>query len=111
MYDEVDCIVANERKLEIVGAGVSKLAGVQYVCDQHRIHREEVVAIGSGVDDLPMIEWAGVGVAMGNAHEDVRAAADWITRSNDDLGVSYMIKEQFRKQYRIEFLKENNMLK
>ncbi|MBS4210709.1 Cof-type HAD-IIB family hydrolase [Bacillus sp. FJAT-50079] len=111
MYDEVDCIVADERKLDIVGSGVSKLAGVQYVCDQLHINREEVVAIGSGVDDLPLIEWAGVGVAMGNAPEEIRLAADWITRSNDDQGVSYMIKEQFRKQYRIEFLRRNNMLK
>ncbi|MGD6887818.1 HAD hydrolase family protein, partial [Staphylococcus shinii] len=43
-------------------------------------------------------------VAMGNAPKEVKLAADWITRTNDENGVAYMIKEHFRKQQRIAFL-------
>ena len=51
------------------------------------------MAIGDGMNDLTMIEVAGVGVAMANAHPLVRAAADRITRSNDEDGVAWVISE------------------
>ena len=51
------------------------------------------MAIGDGMNDLTMIEAAGVGVAMANAHPLVRAAADRITRSNDEDGVAWVISE------------------
>jgi Cof subfamily protein (haloacid dehalogenase superfamily) len=111
MFHDVDCIENDGSKLEIVPAGVSKLKGLLYVCDQLNIHREEVVVIGSGYDDLPLLEWAGLGVAMGNASTKLKRTADWITRSNNQNGVSYMVKEHFRKQPPIEFLKKMNLIK
>ncbi|MBS4193540.1 Cof-type HAD-IIB family hydrolase [Lederbergia citri] len=111
MYDEVVCIETENRRLDIVAAGVSKLDGVKYLCNQHFIKREEVVAIGAGMDDLPLVQWAGLGVAMGNAPYAVRAAADWNTRTNNDNGFAYMVKEHFRKQYKLEFLRKINVLK
>jgi Cof subfamily protein (haloacid dehalogenase superfamily) len=111
VFDEVDCIDNDAGKLEIVPAGVSKLKGVLYICDRLNIHREEVVMIGSGPDDLPLIEWAGLGVAMGNASPRLKRAADWITRSNNENGVSYMVKEHFRKQQPIQFLKKLKQMK
>ncbi|KQL55089.1 haloacid dehalogenase [Heyndrickxia shackletonii] len=111
MFHEVDCIVNDDTKMEIVPVGVSKLKGLLYVCDQLNIGREEVVAIGSGLDDKPLIEWAGLGVVMGNASAELKKSADWITRSNNENGVSYMIKEHFRKQPPIEFLKKMNVIK
>lgn len=63
-----------------------------------------MVVIGDGLDDMPAIEAVGLGVAMGNAPVEVKKAADWVTRSNEQLGVAYMIKEHFRKQLRPEFL-------
>lgn len=51
------------------------------------------MALGDGMNDLTMIEAAGLGVAMANAHPRVRAAADRITRSNDEDGVAYAIRE------------------
>lgn len=111
MFHEVDCIVCGNGKLDIVPAGISKLRGLLYVCDRMNIRREEVVVIGSGLDDLPLVEWAGLGVAMGNAHPAVKNASDWVTRSNNENGVSYMVKEHFRKQQPIDFLKKMKLLK
>ncbi|RDI47885.1 Cof-type HAD-IIB family hydrolase [Falsibacillus pallidus] len=111
MYFEVDCLVSGPQKLEIVPNGASKLKGVLYVCDRLGIHREEVVMIGSGLDDLPLVQWAGLGVAMGNAHKEVKRSADWITRDTTENGVAYMIKEHFRKQQPIDFLKKMNVIK
>ncbi|MBS4177519.1 Cof-type HAD-IIB family hydrolase [Lederbergia citrea] len=111
MYDEVDCIDSGSLKLEIVAAGVSKLNGVKLVCERLGILPYEVVAIGAGMDDLPLVKWAGLGVSMGNAPIEVKQAANWNTRSNNDNGVAYMVKEHFRKQYKLEFLKKINVLK
>ncbi|MBO0993608.1 Cof-type HAD-IIB family hydrolase [Bacillus sp. SD088] len=105
MYDEVECIKTTPLRLIIVPVMVSKLKGVQFLCEHHGIKREEVVAIGSDLDDLPLIQWAGLGVAMGNAPIEVRNEANWITRSYEDNGVAYMVKEHFRKQHRLGFLK------
>jgi hydroxymethylpyrimidine pyrophosphatase-like HAD family hydrolase len=70
---------------------------------------EEVVAIGHQEDDLPMIELAGLGVAMGNSSNELKRKADWVTRSNDEQGVAYMIKEYFRMQHRKGFLDKFHM--
>lgn len=107
MYDEVVCIPTEPLKMVIVAAGVSKLNGVKLVCSQYGIQQHEVVSIGACMDDLPLMQWAGLGVAMGNSPAKVQDAADWITRSNNDNGVAYMVKEHFRKQYRLGFL--NNL--
>ena len=55
------------------------------------VNPEQVVCCGDGGNDIPMIETAGLGVAMGNAGDDVKAAADFITRSNDNNGIAYVI--------------------
>jgi Cof subfamily protein (haloacid dehalogenase superfamily) len=110
-FGEVDIIQLNELRMDIMPAGVSKLNGLLYLGDRLGISRNEMVVIGDGVDDLEMIEAAGLGVAMGNAPAEVKKAADWITRPNDQQGVTYMVKEHFRKQQPIEFLKKMNILK
>jgi hydroxymethylpyrimidine pyrophosphatase-like HAD family hydrolase len=53
--------------------------------------KENVVACGDGYNDLSMIQFAGLGVAMGNAQNGVLEAADFITLSNDEDGVAYVI--------------------
>ncbi|KYD28750.1 Cof-type HAD-IIB family hydrolase [Geobacillus sp. FSL W8-0032] len=102
----IDMIMQSEGKMEIVPQGVSKLAGLRRLTQHLGISLKETVVIGDGLDDLPAIEAAGLGVAMGNAPLEVKRVADWVTRSNEQLGVAYMVKEHFRKQQRIEFLQK-----
>jgi hydroxymethylpyrimidine pyrophosphatase-like HAD family hydrolase len=70
---------------------VSKAIALEKMGEFYSIRREEMIAIGDGFNDLPMIEYAGLGVAMGNAPEEVKDAADYITRSNDEDGVAKVI--------------------
>ncbi|MCS0672709.1 Cof-type HAD-IIB family hydrolase [Cytobacillus firmus] len=111
MFENVEVIKLSDLRMDIVPAGVSKLNGLLYLCEHLGISRNQMVVIGDSEDDLEMIEAAGLGVAMGNAPAEVKKAADWLTRSNDQNGVSYMVKEHFRKQHPIDFLKKMNLLK
>ncbi len=57
------------------------------------INREEVIACGDGYNDITMLQFAGLGVAMENATEQTKKAADYITLSNDDDGVAFVIQK------------------
>ncbi|KWW17007.1 haloacid dehalogenase [Peribacillus simplex] len=111
MFPEVDAVLHPGQKMTIVPKGVSKWSGVLYLADRLEVKRTEIVSIGDGLDDMEMIAGSGLGVAMGNADAEVKNVAKWITRSNDQDGVAYMLKEFFRKQHPIEFLQKMNMLK
>jgi hydroxymethylpyrimidine pyrophosphatase-like HAD family hydrolase len=56
------------------------------------ITAEGVVAFGDMPNDVPMLQWAGLGVAMGNAHPDAVAAANEVTASNDDDGLARVLE-------------------
>ncbi|WP_066155926.1 Cof-type HAD-IIB family hydrolase [Halalkalibacter krulwichiae] len=88
-------------RMEIVSDGVSKARGLQTLGNYLGIQPGEMVAVGSHESDVDMINQVGLGVAMGNAPASVKEVANWITRSNEQNGVSYMIKEVFRKQLRL----------
>ncbi|HJE18263.1 MAG TPA: HAD hydrolase family protein, partial [Enterococcus casseliflavus] len=57
------------------------------------IKQEEVMAIGDNENDLTMVEYAGIGVAMANATENVKNAADVLTASNEEDGVAEVINK------------------
>ena len=57
------------------------------------MEREEMIACGDGYNDLSMIEFAGLGVAMENAVRPVRSAADYVTFSNNDDGVAHVVEK------------------
>jgi Cof subfamily protein (haloacid dehalogenase superfamily) len=111
MYSEVHCLKLNDLRLDITSTGVSKLNGLLYLAERFGVSRNQIVTIGDDYDDIEMIEAVGLGVAMGNAPVEVKRAADWITRSQDQQGVAYMVKEHFRKQQPIDFLKKMNIIK
>ncbi|WHY87658.1 Cof-type HAD-IIB family hydrolase [Neobacillus novalis] len=111
MFTEIEIIELDSLRLDIVTAGVSKLTGLTYLGKQLGIRRSEMVYIGDGLDDIPLIEAAGLGVSMWNANYDVKRASDWVTRSKNEHGVAYMVKEHFRKQQPIEFLRKMNIIK
>jgi Cof subfamily protein (haloacid dehalogenase superfamily) len=87
--------------LTLVRQGTSKFNGLLFFAGQLGIPLHEIVAVGDSVEDTEMIEKCGLGVAMRNAPAEVKAKADWVTRSNDMDGVAYMVREVFRKQIRV----------
>ncbi|MDT5258057.1 MAG: hypothetical protein QOD10_3137, partial [Mycobacterium sp.] len=82
----------NNGLVEIVPLGISKASGVQEIAGPLGITSDEVVAFGDMPNDIPMLLWAGHGVAMGNAHPDVLSAADEVTAPNSDDGVGRVLE-------------------
>ena len=70
---------------------VSKGNAVAYLADMLNITQEEVMCIGDSENDLSMINYAGIGVAMGNGLDMVKEAADFVTDTNDNSGVAKAI--------------------
>jgi Cof subfamily protein (haloacid dehalogenase superfamily) len=78
---------------ELTPLGISKGAALKTLAARLGIPREQVIAIGDHENDLPMITWAGLGLAMGNAIPAVRAAADAIIPSVEEAGVAWAINQ------------------
>jgi hypothetical protein len=72
---------------EIAPIGVTKWSGVRHLAEIWGIAAEEICAVGDDVNDIPMIRAAGLGVAMGNALDEVKAAADRVAPGHDEEGL------------------------
>lgn len=79
--------------LEIGGAETSKAKAIREICRLYGVEADSVMAFGDSPNDSRMLEAAGVGVAMGNATDDVKEIADIITLTADDEGVAYAIRK------------------
>lgn len=79
--------------LEITAAGVTKATGLAQLAARLQIPREATIAFGDSENDLAMLAYAGVGVAMDNATDAVKRVADRVTRSNNEDGVAHLIEE------------------
>lgn len=64
---------------EITAASITKATGIQRVLDYYGAAKEDSIGIGDSENDIPMIEYCGLGIAMGNAMEAVKKKADWVT--------------------------------
>lgn len=84
--------------LEIMAQGIDKAQSLARLLDRTGIKREEMMACGDGYNDLSMIRYAGWGVAMANAMEEVKEAADYVTLSNDEDGVGAAIEKFILQQ-------------
>jgi HAD superfamily hydrolase (TIGR01484 family) len=78
--------------LEISAATVTKASALACYCAERNIDRSQVLSFGDMPNDLPMLEWAGHSVAMGNAHPSVVRAAHEVTVSNEEDGVAMVIE-------------------
>jgi Cof subfamily protein (haloacid dehalogenase superfamily) len=78
--------------VEVSAKGVTKAFGIERLASEHGVDARDVVAFGDMPNDLPMLAWAGRGVAVANAHPDVLAMADEVTASNDDDGVAQIVE-------------------
>jgi Cof subfamily protein (haloacid dehalogenase superfamily) len=77
---------------EICPAGVSKWSGIRHVAHEWGIADEAICAVGDDVNDIPMIRGAGLGIAMGNALEEVKAVADRIAPTHDEDGLVQVVE-------------------
>ncbi len=78
--------------VEIAAAGVTKGAALAELSAELGVDRSEVIAFGDMPNDVPMLAWAGRGVAVANAHIEVLAVADEVTASNDEDGVALVLE-------------------
>ncbi len=92
--DDVDVAYTGLPMIEIVPSGAGKDAGLAWLASHLRVDRQQVVAFGDGLNDLAMLRWAGTGVAMGDAPELVKAAADHVTATADDDGVARWLEDR-----------------
>lgn len=79
--------------LEAMPSEGSKRHAVSFLRKRYGIPREEILAIGDNENDLDMLQYAGIGVAMGNAPASVKGQADFVTATNDEDGVAFAIRK------------------
>ncbi len=84
---------SEDHLLQIMKAGVSKGQGLKKVCEYYNIPLSKTIAIGDQLNDLDMIELAGLGVAMEDAPEKLKRAADYVTSSNNEDGVAEVLEK------------------
>ena len=73
---------------DVVPLSSSKSDGIDLLCERYGIDKSQTMAIGDGGNDIDMLRYAAVGVAMGQASDEVKAAADYVTSNVDDDGVA-----------------------
>jgi Cof subfamily protein (haloacid dehalogenase superfamily) len=78
--------------LELASHAVSKGSGLAFVADHLGFTREQTVAFGDGENDLELIEWAGYGIAVENAHDALKAQASWVCESAEEEGVALALE-------------------
>jgi hydroxymethylpyrimidine pyrophosphatase-like HAD family hydrolase len=79
-------------ELAITSADATKERALNLLCGDYGVRAEHVLAVGDSRNDVPMMRWAGVGVAMGNALPEVISAVPYVTAGNNDDGVARAIE-------------------
>ncbi len=93
--DRLNVFLSEEFFIEVLPFGIHKAVGLEHLLVKLGFNREELMCIGDGLNDLTMIEYAGMGVAMKNANPALIEMADYITDSNDENGVLKAINKFF----------------
>lgn len=88
----INAVFSEETYLEILPAGSSKGTALEFVAHTLGVPLEAVVAVGDNLNDLEMIRAAGLGVAMGNAPDALRRAADYVAATNEEEGLREVIE-------------------
>ncbi len=78
--------------LDIMGKGNTKQKGIEAICNYYHIKKEDTYAFGDGGNDISMLKYAGIGVAMGNASDEVKAIANYVTADVDSDGIAQALK-------------------
>ena len=82
--------------LEVMSKEASKAKAIQFLIKMYKIDQKNIIAIGDNYNDKGMIEFAGMGIAMGNAPEEIKLAADYVTDTNNNDGVAKALHHFFK---------------
>ncbi len=85
--DEFYVVRSQKYLVEVLTKGVNKAFGLEKLAQKLNIQPSEIAAIGDAANDVEMLEYAGLAIAMGNASEEVKAIADIVTDTNENNGV------------------------
>jgi hydroxymethylpyrimidine pyrophosphatase-like HAD family hydrolase len=89
----------NVHVLEIFAPGVDKWRGLAWLAERHGIRPDQIAALGDQINDVAMIQAAGCGIAMGNAINSVKAAADHVTLDHNQHGVAFAIDQLLAERW------------
>lgn len=92
-YERYSMMKSRPLLFEIMHPEVDKGNGIQTLCELLGYKPEEVMAVGDEENDLAMLKFAGVSVAMENGREDIKAKVDFVTRTNGEDGVAYAMQK------------------
>ena len=94
--DKLSCMFTADFYFEFTAQGIDKARALSVALPERGIDPSELVAFGDGQNDIPMLRLAGVGVAMANATDEVKGAADMVTLSNNEDGIAAALEELVR---------------
>lgn len=86
--DKLSLTISKPYFLEIMDKGIEKSAALLHICNKLGIKTEQLIAFGDSYNDLSMLTAAGLGIAMGNAREDVKKQSDYVTDGNNEDGIA-----------------------
>lgn len=88
---DVEIARTSSNHVDIFPRGMNKGAALRMICEKKGIGREETIAFGDQEPDFPLLEAAGVAVAMGNAIDELKKKADYVTKTNNESGIAYAL--------------------
>lgn len=89
--EDVEPCFSDKVYLDVMNKGVNKKKGIEFYAGKRGINREEIITIGDNDNDIQMLEYAGLGIAMGNATDGAKRISKYISRDCDCSGVSHAV--------------------
>jgi hypothetical protein len=93
----VGVVLAGEGIVEILPLGLTKATGLSLAARRLGFRSPDTIAFGDMPNDIPMLSWAAHGVAMANAHEELKSVADEVTSSNEEDGIAVVVERLLRQ--------------
>ena len=89
--DTLSMAISKPYFLEIMNVGIEKGAALEHICNKLAIDKDDLIAFGDSYNDLSMLKSAGLGIALGNAQDEIKRQSDYVTDSNNQDGIATAI--------------------
>lgn len=100
--DSLSCMFTSPFYFEFTAKGIDKGNAIKSILHKINITSDEMIAFGDAQNDKTMLEYCGIGVAMGNAVEELKEIADEITLSNNEDGIAYSLMKHIPELKKVE---------